>query len=231
MTNHPPRYTPEQIEQRWQERWERDGLYRAKVDPARPKYYALTMLPYPSGDLHIGHWYAMTPSDARARYLRMRGYNVMYPHLLRQRPAKHLRQHRPHGFATYFICARRSCRPPGTNRPNRLIRNYGAGHIRCGNLPIRRAHLPFHHQRSLRRFILRQILTHTNNRPQALRQHGCRLAPHLLIGLRKKLAPLRVPHNHILAKPGQHARGNLSRERTTFFRVHILRTKFDMGPA
>ncbi|MDA1217196.1 MAG: class I tRNA ligase family protein, partial [Chloroflexi bacterium] len=79
MTNHPPRYTPEQIEQRWQERWERDGLYRAKVDPARPKYYALTMLPYPSGDLHIGHWYAMTPSDARARYLRMRGYNVMYP--------------------------------------------------------------------------------------------------------------------------------------------------------
>ena len=79
MTNHPPRYTPEQIEQRWQERWELDGLYRAKIDPARPKYYALTMLPYPSGDLHIGHWYAMTPSDARARYLRMRGYNVMYP--------------------------------------------------------------------------------------------------------------------------------------------------------
>ena len=37
------------------------------------------MLPYPSGDLHIGHWYAMTPSDARARYLRMNGYNVMYP--------------------------------------------------------------------------------------------------------------------------------------------------------
>ena len=37
------------------------------------------MLPYPSGDLHIGHWYAMTPSDARARYLRMNGYNVMFP--------------------------------------------------------------------------------------------------------------------------------------------------------
>ena len=37
------------------------------------------MLPYPSGDLHIGHWYAMTPSDARARYMRMRGYNVMFP--------------------------------------------------------------------------------------------------------------------------------------------------------
>jgi leucyl-tRNA synthetase len=39
----------------------------------------LTMLPYPSGDLHIGHWYAMAPSDARARYMRMRGYNVLFP--------------------------------------------------------------------------------------------------------------------------------------------------------
>ncbi len=37
------------------------------------------MLPYPSGNLHIGHWYAMTPSDARARYLRMHGFNVMFP--------------------------------------------------------------------------------------------------------------------------------------------------------
>ena len=37
------------------------------------------MLPYPSGDLHIRHWYAMTPSDARARYMRMQGYNVMFP--------------------------------------------------------------------------------------------------------------------------------------------------------
>ena len=45
----------------------------------RPKHYALTMLPYPSGDLHIGHWYAMTPSDARARFMRMNGYNVLFP--------------------------------------------------------------------------------------------------------------------------------------------------------
>ncbi len=37
------------------------------------------MLPYPSGDLHIGHWYAMTPSDARARYKRMQGFNVLFP--------------------------------------------------------------------------------------------------------------------------------------------------------
>ena len=37
------------------------------------------MLPYTSGDLHIGHWYAMAPSDAKARYMRMKGYNVFFP--------------------------------------------------------------------------------------------------------------------------------------------------------
>ena len=73
------RYQPEVIEKQWQERWEQDKLYQAVIDPERPKFYFLTMLPYTSGDMHIGHWFAMTPSDARARYLRMRGYNVMYP--------------------------------------------------------------------------------------------------------------------------------------------------------
>ncbi|MEJ5241073.1 MAG: leucine--tRNA ligase [Anaerolineales bacterium] len=72
-------YQPQEIEKKWQEKWEADRLYRAVIDPSRPKHYALTMLPYPSGDLHIGHWYAMTPSDARARFMRMRGYNVMFP--------------------------------------------------------------------------------------------------------------------------------------------------------
>ena len=74
-----PAYAPATIEPKWQQRWERDGLHRARIDPGRPKHYFLTMLPYPSGDLHIGHWYPMTPSDARARYLRMNGYNVMLP--------------------------------------------------------------------------------------------------------------------------------------------------------
>ncbi|RME08152.1 MAG: leucine--tRNA ligase, partial [Anaerolineae bacterium] len=74
-----PQYDPAVIEPKWQKRWETDGLYNADIDPTRPKHYALTMLPYPSGDLHIGHWYAMTPSDARARFMRMRGYNVMFP--------------------------------------------------------------------------------------------------------------------------------------------------------
>ncbi len=75
----PKMYNPAEIESRWQARWEKDGLYHANIDPSRPKHYALTMLPYPSGDLHIGHWYAMTPSDARARFMRMCGYNVLFP--------------------------------------------------------------------------------------------------------------------------------------------------------
>jgi len=73
------RYDHRAVERTWQERWERAGLYRSRVDWSRPKHYALTMLPYPSGDLHIGHWYAMTPSDARARMMRMKGYNVLFP--------------------------------------------------------------------------------------------------------------------------------------------------------
>ena len=73
------RYSPAAIEPKWQAKWEADGLYRARPDSSRPKFYFLTMLPYTSGNLHIGHWYAMAPSDVRARYLRMRGYNVMYP--------------------------------------------------------------------------------------------------------------------------------------------------------
>lgn len=72
-------YKHTQIEPRWQARWEADGLYHSDIDHKRPKHYALTMLPYPSGDLHIGHWYAMTPSDARARFMRMRGFNVLFP--------------------------------------------------------------------------------------------------------------------------------------------------------
>lgn len=72
-------YKPAEIESSWQRKWEEDGIYHSEIDLARPKHYALTMLPYPSGDLHIGHWYAMTPSDARARFMRMQGYNVLFP--------------------------------------------------------------------------------------------------------------------------------------------------------
>ncbi|HHU81756.1 MAG TPA: leucine--tRNA ligase [Firmicutes bacterium] len=73
------RYHSRKIEGYWQEKWQETELYRSVVRPDQPKHYALTMLPYPSGDLHIGHWYAMAPSDCRARFMRMRGYNVLFP--------------------------------------------------------------------------------------------------------------------------------------------------------
>ncbi|MFN2219476.1 MAG: class I tRNA ligase family protein, partial [Anaerolineae bacterium] len=72
-------YIPQEIEPKWQARWEADHLYRSVIEPGKPKHYALTMLPYPSGDLHIGHWYAMAPSDVRARFMRMQGFNVLFP--------------------------------------------------------------------------------------------------------------------------------------------------------
>ena len=74
-----PAYDPSEIEPRWRERWEIDGLYRVANDDLRPPYYFLTMLPYTSGDLHIGHWYAMAPSDVAARWQRMQGKNVLFP--------------------------------------------------------------------------------------------------------------------------------------------------------
>lgn len=73
------RYDHASIDRKWQARWEQDELYKAEIDPKRKKYYYLTMLPYTSGNLHIGHWYAMTPSDAQARYKSRKGYNVMFP--------------------------------------------------------------------------------------------------------------------------------------------------------
>ena len=73
------RYNPVEIDRKWQERWAKDNLYRVDDDDTRPKWYDLTMYPYPSGDLHIGHWYAMAPSDCHARFRRMQGYNVLHP--------------------------------------------------------------------------------------------------------------------------------------------------------
>jgi len=72
-------YDPLQIEPKWQRKWEADGLYKVSDDDPRPKWYELTMFPYTSGDLHIGHWYATAPSDVHARFKRMQGYNVLHP--------------------------------------------------------------------------------------------------------------------------------------------------------
>ncbi len=74
------RYDPTEIEPRWQARWAELGLDETNLrDESKPKWYQLTMYPYPSGDLHIGHWYIVTPTDALARRRRMLGYNVFFP--------------------------------------------------------------------------------------------------------------------------------------------------------
>ena len=72
-------FDPAAIDSKWQARWELDGLHKVLDDDPRPKWYEMTMYPYPSGDLHIGHWYAMAPADAHARFRRMQGYNVLHP--------------------------------------------------------------------------------------------------------------------------------------------------------
>ena len=73
------KYSPSEIEKKWQERWDADDLYTARDDDPRPKFYNLVMFPYPSGELHIGHWYNYTGADMYGRFQRMRGFNVMQP--------------------------------------------------------------------------------------------------------------------------------------------------------
>ncbi len=72
-------YEPRAIEEKWQKRWEAEHAFYADVDPARPKYYMLEMLPYPSGTMHMGHMRNYTIGDAVARFRWMRGYNVLHP--------------------------------------------------------------------------------------------------------------------------------------------------------
>ena len=73
------KYNPAEIEQKWRTHWEAEQLYHAPDDSPKPKFYNLVMLPYPSGDLHIGHWYNYSGVDAFGRFKRMNGYNVMQP--------------------------------------------------------------------------------------------------------------------------------------------------------
>ena len=79
--NEPQRYNPAELEPKWQARWDADpSLYAAEGhDCARPKFYCLEMLPYPSGQLHMGHVRNYAIGDALARFMWMRGHNVLHP--------------------------------------------------------------------------------------------------------------------------------------------------------
>lgn len=73
-------YNVSKIEKKWQKIWGKSGLYKVKDKVAGKKnFYHLVMFPYPSGDLHIGHWYNFAPADVYARFKRMQGFNVLSP--------------------------------------------------------------------------------------------------------------------------------------------------------
>lgn len=73
------KYIPTEIESKWQEKWQENGVFKPDFNNPKDKYYLLVEFTYPSGDLHIGHWFTFAVPDIIAKFKKMNGFDVFYP--------------------------------------------------------------------------------------------------------------------------------------------------------